>query len=371
MDPLNVLAVEPFFGGSHRAFLEGVTRHSRHRWTLLTGKPVHWKWRFRSSPLEFAKVPGKVRTPPPDVIFASSMLDLPTWLGFAAPKLSPRIPTVVYFHENQWTYPVSSRARIDFHFGYSNLLSALRADACWFNSEFHRDDFLAASEQFVRRMPDGQSLHDFESLRAKSKVVYPGFDAPPPATCSDVTGGGKSGDGPLTLGWVARWEQDKRPDRFVELVRAVRRRGLDFRLVLAGARPNQDVAALTELRNEFGRQIIHDGFVDSRQEYWRRLEALSVVISTAEHEFFGIAICEAIWAGAAPVLPAKLSYPELVSSESLYHNLEDAALMIERLCEPDERTRLVRENRQRIEPLQMKHAVAALDNELTRLSATA
>jgi hypothetical protein len=50
-----VLAVDPFHGGSHREFLRGVVTHSRHQWTLLAGKPVHWKWRMRSAPLELAK----------------------------------------------------------------------------------------------------------------------------------------------------------------------------------------------------------------------------------------------------------------------------------------------------------------------------
>ena len=40
----------------------------------------------------------------------------------------------------------------------------------------------------------------------------------------------------------------------------------------------------------------------------------AVVISTAHHEFFGISILEAIHAGAFPILPNRLSYPELIPS---------------------------------------------------------
>jgi glycosyltransferase involved in cell wall biosynthesis len=36
------------------------------------------------------------------------------------------------------------------------------------------------------------------------------------------------------------------------------------------------------------------------------------VVSTAEHEFFGIAVVEAMAAGAFPVLPDRLVYPERI-----------------------------------------------------------
>jgi len=42
-----------------------------------------------------------------------------------------------------------------------------------------------------------------------------------------------------------------------------------------------------------------------------------VVASVAEHEFFGVAVVEALAAGCVPVLPEAMSYPELVPER--YH----------------------------------------------------
>ena len=363
-DPLNVLAIEPFYGGSHRAYLEGVVGQSRHRWSMLTGTPVHWKWRMRSSPLELsAKLPSHLNShAQPDVVWCSGMLDLPAWQGFAAGQGLHRCPTIVYFHESQWTYPQRREARVDYHFGYTNLMTALAADLCLFNSAFHQDEFLAASEQFVRRMPDAKSVHDFGRLRRKCRVSYPGFR--PSVEFR------KSANGPddvLNIGWVSRWEYDKRPDRFVDLLRALRAANLRFRLVLLGARPRQGSAELESLRESFHEAIRFDGFADSRSEYARWLSEMDVVISTADHEFFGIAICEAISAGAVAVVPDRLSYPEIVATPTRYTSIEDAVAIIKQATDESLRAQWVRLGKTHIESLEMSRTTAELDGFISEI----
>jgi glycosyltransferase involved in cell wall biosynthesis len=363
--PLRVLAVDPFHGGSHRAFLRAVVDHSRHHWTLLVGKSVHWKWRMRSAPLELAEAARACVEADgyPDAILCSDMLDLPGWRGMLRDPRILTTPTAVYFHENQWTYPQSSQARVDFHFGYTNLLSALAADACWFNSAFHRDDFVTASQSFVQRMPDAKQAHDFERLGHRCKIIPPGFVPPerlPPRVENQV----------LTIGWVSRWEHDKRPDRLVDLLCRLDQQGIDFHLVLLGPRSRQKPKSLVELHNRFSDRIVHDGFAKTSQEYWSWLSRMDVVVSTADHEFFGIAVCEAIWAGATPVLPNRLSYPELVPRECLYESLDEAVGMIKKLLDPQQRAALAGASRTKVAALSVENTVVTLDDALESLVIT-
>jgi glycosyltransferase involved in cell wall biosynthesis len=54
------------------------------------------------------------------------------------------------------------------------------------------------------------------------------------------------------------------------------------------------------------------GYIASRAEYLTLLGQADLVVSTADHEFFGISVLEAMAAGAFPLLPNRLSYPELL-----------------------------------------------------------
>ena len=47
---------------------------------------------------------------PPDVLFMSDYVDLPSLFGFL-PKAWSEVPTLLYFHENQLTYPARAPQR--------------------------------------------------------------------------------------------------------------------------------------------------------------------------------------------------------------------------------------------------------------------
>ena len=82
-----------------------------------------------------------------------------------------------------------------------------------------------------------------------------------------------------------------------------------------------------EARERLSRRILRFGYCEKRSEYLQLLEEADVVVSTARQENFGIAIVEAILAGATPLLPYRLSYPELLPREThaslLYRGREE------------------------------------------------
>ena len=133
---MNILALESYYGGSHKAVLDGLSQMSSHTWTVLT-LPAHtWKWRMRHSAITFA---GEVRElvgkgESWNLVFCSDMLNLAEFIALAPGQVA-RLPKVIYFHENQLTYPVRFPSERDYNYVMTNLTSALSAEAVWFNSE--------------------------------------------------------------------------------------------------------------------------------------------------------------------------------------------------------------------------------------------
>jgi glycosyltransferase involved in cell wall biosynthesis len=305
-DHMRILALEPYYGGSHKAFLDGWSAHSRHTWTVLGLPAFKWKWRMRHSACTFA---GQVRERLAagerwDVLLCSDMLDLAAFYGLAPAELR-HIPSVAYFHENQLTYPVQFESERDYHFGYTNMTTALAATRVWFNSAFNRDSFLEALPGFLKRMPDYQPLEVVDQIRAKSEVWPQGVNKMPPR--------GERPPEPLRILWAARWEHDKNPQLLFDALKELKARRVGFRVSVVGEqfRDTPDVFAWAE--GYFRDQIDRWGYQQTRADYEAALREADVIVSTADHEFFGVSVVEAIAAGALPLLPRRLAYPEILS----------------------------------------------------------
>jgi glycosyltransferase involved in cell wall biosynthesis len=115
--------------------------------------------------------------------------------------------------------------------------------------------------------------------------------------------------------WNQRWEYDKDPGTMLRALYALADEGLDFRVALAGENFRVQPAEFEAARGRLGARLVHYGYAESLADYARLLWDADIVLSTAIHEFFGVSIVEAVYCGCLPILPRRLSYPELIPSE--------------------------------------------------------
>ncbi|MBX2997435.1 MAG: DUF3524 domain-containing protein [Caldilineaceae bacterium] len=304
--------LSPYHTGSHRAWAEGYQRHSRHRVDLLTMTGRFWKWRMQGGAVELAEQARKRLEidPPPDAILTTDMLNLPTWLGLLRRSLPSSIPILLYMHENQLTYPWRPGEAPDLTYGMINWLSQLAADRILFNSRFHQESWFDEAPRLLKHFPDYNHLAQISKVAARSTVLPVGIESIPRGDGERTT----RSQTPLIL-WNQRWEYDKRPDRFFALLYRLEEDGYDFRLAVAGENFRNSPQEFEEARQRLARRIVHWGFLPHKDDYIRLLSEADLVISTTDHEFFGISILEAVAAGAFPLLPNRLSYPELIPKE--------------------------------------------------------
>jgi glycosyltransferase involved in cell wall biosynthesis len=319
-----ILALNPWHGGSHQAFLDGWASHSRHEFTVLPLPAYKWKWRMRHSAVTFAQQLHELLTGPSqpvpkwDILFCTDMLGLAEFRGLC-PESIQQLPSIIYFHENQLTYPTQKDEERDFHFAYSNMTSALAADRVWFNSHYHRNEFLTSLRALLRRMPDFGHEPAVDTILKKSDIQHPGIHAP--AADHSVKRTAMRSAGPLRIVWASRWEHDKNPELFFAALDELVKLDVAFEISVLGESFRNSPACFEESNTKLSTHIRHWGFAESREEYFRILSESDVVVSTARHEFFGISVLEAVAAGCTPLAPRALAYPEtLGANDRFFHD---------------------------------------------------
>jgi glycosyltransferase involved in cell wall biosynthesis len=327
---MNIYLIEPYLTGSHRSWAEGYARSSRHRVELVTLPGYFWKWRMHGSAVTLAP---RLRAAfagdaPPDLLLVTDMIDVTTLLSLLR-DVAGQVPVAFYFHENQLTYPPPPGTKRDLHYGWINYVSSLVSDHIYFNSRHHLDDWYDELPRLLKHFPDHNNLETIDMLRGRSTVLHPGvhlaaLDAP--ASYPGIAPRGSGNEPPLIL-WNHRWEFDKKPDQFFALLARVAASGIPFRLAIAGESFRNQPDEFLEARERFQECIVHFGYATPEQ-YRALLQRSDIVISTAIHEFFGIATVEAAYAGCCPLLPDRLSYPELIPERYhqtfLYRDFGDA-----------------------------------------------
>jgi glycosyltransferase involved in cell wall biosynthesis len=124
--------------------------------------------------------------------------------------------------------------------------------------------------------------------------------------------------------WNHRWEYDKGPERLFGALRQLQQAGADFRVHVIGQQFRRQPAVFAEMHAQLKAHIGAWGMVEATAGYRRLLQQSHVALSTAMHEFQGLALLEATACGCVPLAPDRLAYPEFLPADCRYPSFPDA-----------------------------------------------
>ena len=224
------------------------------------------------------------------------------------------------------SYPMQAVKDRDFQFGYNQVTTCLCADTVLFNSEYNRDSFIGSIPKFLSLQPDHRPDHRqiVTKIRDISHICYFPLKLParPASVCRRDRGVSDSSEEPrpLHIVWPHRHDHDKDPATFCRVVTRLHEAGHSFTLSVLGeeyAEVPPEMRAMQQLLGAAGK-ISAWGHLSAAAGYHATLAAADVVVSTARHETYGVAMLEAAWLGCYPLAPRALVYPELYPAECLY-----------------------------------------------------
>ena len=336
MNPVRkkALLLSAYDARSHQQWYQMLTDGIKdYEWTVVTLPAHHFFWRARSNGLSFALEHKKQLVAGYDVLVATSMLDLATLRGLV-PELAT-VPALVYFHENQFDYPLRSeelKQRI-VNAQFTSIVTALCANRVLFNSDYNRHSFISGAQKFIKQMPDGLSPAIPGDIESKSAVV------PVPIKDISVNTEDKAGN-TIDLVWAHRWEYDKQPEIFFDALEKLYdmpefvASGLNVQLHVMGQSFREVPDCFQQAQHNRRHNVKTWGY-QSRGDYYRILANSDFVISTALHDFQGLGMIEAIHLGCTPVAPNRVAYPEYIPQQLLYdvsQPQQESTALANKLC---------------------------------------
>jgi glycosyltransferase involved in cell wall biosynthesis len=314
---MRVLLLSAYDAHSHRRWREGlVAAFPEWDWTVLTLPPRNFAWRIRGNSLSWAFGERALLERPFDLLVATSMTDLSTLRGLV-PALT-RLPTLVYCHENQFAYPLARQQPGRVESMMVNLYTLLAADRVAFNSGWNRASCIDGVQGLLNKMPDAVPRGVVAHIAAKS-VVLP----VPLETDWFAADAARAAGDPLSIVWNHRWEYDKAPERMFAALLRLQQAGMDFRVHVLGQQFREHPAVFADMHASLGARIGAWGMLQDVADYRRILQQSDIVLSTALHEFQGLAVQEAVACGCVPLVPDRLAYPDFFAAPYRYPSYVD------------------------------------------------
>ncbi len=315
---LSVLILEAHGAGSHARINHILQEYSRHDVKVIQTSPHHWRHQALTAHYHLANQLAGIETQwTPDVILFSGTFSIASLLALM-PARFRAARRIAYFHESQWTYPAPEGDQRPFLI--QHLDAVLLSDACWFNSAYHFQVFRTAVASLDQdKVPASTVEAASRHLDERARVVYPPIRMEHPLT--------NEPEGPSQrIIWNARWDYDKRAELFCAMLRYLAASGYTPDVTLLGT----GGTAPATIQRDLPIPATIPGHLADRREYEERLPGGGIIVSTAAHEFFGVGVLEAVLAGATPVLPYDLAYPETLPSAWFYRagNVEDLVRVV-------------------------------------------
>jgi len=333
-----VLLLSAYDAESHRYWHQNLSKHlTDFDWCIAGLKDHFFSWRMAANAINFKDRYDDQLSQPYDVLIATSMTDLAAVRGFY-PHLAT-IPNLLYFHENQFAYPHNPRQVGLPAIRLNSLMTAYLADDVVFNSDYNQRSFISGAEKFIKQMPDGLPADMVDSIHAKARVL----PVPIQNDCQPLqTNEHTPHKDYLEVVWNHRWEHDKGPETLLAVLK--RCRNLDIKFHILGRSFQNIPKAIQNIEKNHADQCLTLGYVKSRAKYIQILQNADVGLSTADHDFQGIAMLEAVACGCRPLAPNRLVYPDYYPAENLYPSASG---------EPEKQARDITEKL--LKPAEMKH----------------
>lgn len=316
---MKVLLLSAYDAQSHRHWCDSLERmFPGWQWTRLSLPARHFGWRVRGNPLYWSQAERETLEQPFDLLIATSMVDLATLRGLV-PALAA-VPSVLYFHENQFDYPARPQQASVLEAQMVSLYAALAADRLVFNSRYNQDSFLAGCQTLLQRLPDFIPPGIVEQLAARSSVLPVPVAVEPrqPEVHAGYTAGEAFPGRPLRLLWLGRFEYDKGAAGLLACLRQLESTAMAYELAVIGQQFRDSPAEFGQIESEFGHRLVRFGYLPEAASYYQWLQAADIVLSTADHEFQGLAVLEAVMSGCLPLVPDRLAYAEMYPPEFRY-----------------------------------------------------